>query len=174
MMKLLTATALVAALGAPAYAQSFNGGYVGAQLGYIDAETSGGASIDGDGIIGGVHGGYNANLGTFILGGEIDYDTMDVDLGNGTANIDSVWRLKARAGGEVGAGTMLYGTAGLAYIDTTVGDDSGYFIGAGLAQEISGGWILGGEILYHEFDDIDGTGIDAQATTLTVRASFAF
>ncbi len=174
MRHMITASALIAALAAPAAAQNFDGAYVGAQLGYLEANTSGGATLDGDGLIGGLHAGYNANLGSFIIGGELDFDAADIDLGGGAATIDTVWRAKARAGGEISPGTLLYGTTGLAFINSSVGDDSGFFVGAGAAQEMAGGWILGGEVLYHDFDNIDGSGINAEATTFTVRASFAF
>jgi hypothetical protein len=33
---------------------------------------------------------------------------------------------------------------------------------------------LGGEVLYHEFDNFSGTGADVDATTVQVRGTFRF
>lgn len=33
---------------------------------------------------------------------------------------------------------------------------------------------LGGEILYHEFDNFNGSGIDVDATTVQMRGTFRF
>ncbi|MEL6168120.1 MAG: outer membrane beta-barrel protein [Pseudomonadota bacterium] len=158
--------------GAPAFSDSFSGPYGGVQLGFATAEGSGAVSADGEGTIGGGHIGYDADLGNYVVGGEIDFDRAELELGNGTAEIDSVARLKIRAGGTVGD-TRVYGTFGLAHVDTSLGNDNGYVVGAGVGQQV-GDWVLGGEVLFHQFDDIDGSGVDAEATTVTFRASFQF
>lgn len=35
-------------------------------------------------------------------------------------------------------------------------------------------WTVGGELLAHKFNDFDGSGVDADATTATIRANFRF
>ena len=35
-------------------------------------------------------------------------------------------------------------------------------------------WTVGGEILEHDFDDLGGSGISADATTVSLRASYRF
>lgn len=162
---------LVLSTGAAA-AQDWSGPYAGGQLGYLWADTSGAASVDGDDFTGGLHFGYNADLGGFILGGEIEHDVADIDL-DGAATIDGVTRLKLRGGSDLGGG-LAYGTVGFAQADTSLGDDDGWFIGAGYGVQMQGGWVLGGELLYHEFDDINGSGVDADATAFNLRASFQF
>ncbi len=160
-------------LSGPAFSQSWDGPYGGLQLGYISSETSGASALDGDGALGGVHVGYDVDLGTYVVGGEVDYDTADLELGGGAATIDSLTRVKVRAGSDIGD-ALVYGTVGLAMAETSLGDDNGYILGAGVSQQFTNGWRVGGEVLYHEFEDIDGSGVDAEATTFSLRASFSF
>ncbi|WP_293577411.1 outer membrane beta-barrel protein [Phaeobacter sp.] len=151
----------------------WTGGYVGGQIGQLDANTSNGLS--GDDIAYGVHLGYNYDFGQFVLGGELDYDATDTDLGGaaGGATVDSVARAKLKAGYDFGP-VLAYVTGGVARADTSVGSDSGDFYGIGVAYRISDDWTVGGEVLEHDFDNLGGTGIGADATTVSLRASFNF
>lgn len=156
----------------------WTGFYAGGQIGYGDFTVESGAGdIDGDGLLGGLHVGYNWDFGTFVFGIEGDYDLADVDIGSGVGSIDSVARLKLRAGYDAGR-TLLYGTAGLAYADASVlGDDlsdTGWFAGVGVGYQMTDNFVLGGELLTHRFDDFDSSGLDVKATTATLRASFRF
>lgn len=155
------------------FAEEWDGSYAGFQLGVASADTSGASSLSGDGITGGVHVGYGIEFGQYVLGGEVDYDTADLSLSGGAAEIDALGRIKVRAGAGVGP-ALIYGTVGIARADTTLGDEVGYFLGAGIGTDMGSGWIIGGEVLYHNFQDIDDSGIDADATTLGVRATFRF
>jgi len=169
MKRAITITlALLAA--SPVAAGEWGGFYGGAQIGYLFGDASGG--LDGEGAIGGLHVGYDFDLGDYVFGGELDYDTADVSL-DGAATIEGVTRLKLRGGWDLGQ-TLIYGTAGAARVDTTIGDDNGYFLGAGLAYDLGNGLSAGSEILWHDFDNIDGAGTDAEATTISARLSFRF
>ena len=148
----------------------WTGGYAGVQLGYGDIDGTG--TADGDDILGGVHLGYDYDFGTFVLGGEVDYDFADIDL-NGAASVDSVARLKLKAGYDFGR-TLGYLTAGVAEVDTSLGSESGEFYGLGVAYQITERYTVGAELLEHSFDDINGTGVDAAAPTFTVRGSLRF
>lgn len=155
---------------APALGGDWTGGYAGLQLGYGDVNGSGAA--DGDDFLYGAHVGYRYDFGTFVLGGELDYDFADIDL-NGAAEVDSVARLKVQAGYDFGR-TLGYFTAGVADVDTSIGSETGEFYGIGVAYQISDRYTVGAELLEHSFDDIGGTGVEADATTLTVRGSIQF
>lgn len=154
----------------------WTGFYAGGQLGYGDVVSTGKA-LEGNGAIGGVHAGYNRDFGKLVLGGELDYDLGNVDLSNGAGTLDSVARLKLRAGADLGR-VLVYGTAGLAMANATVGKTSrsgdGYFGGLGADYALSDKWSVGGEVLLHRFDNFDGTGVNLNATTATARASFRF
>jgi opacity protein-like surface antigen len=186
---------VIAPAPAPVLSYSdWTGPYAGVQLGYGDLDLSRPAgaapALDagGHGWLGGVHAGYMWDFGTWVLGGEVDYDAADIDLTSleeidpaATGSLDSVARLKLRAGYDAGQ-ALIYGTAGPAWANATISDgatssdfsDVGYFAGVGVAYQLTDRWILGGEVLSHQFDNFDNTGIDIDATTATVRASFRF
>ena len=65
-------------------------------------------------------------------------------------------------------------TGGVAQVDTSVGDETGEFYGIGMAYRVNDQWTVGGEILEHDFDDLGGSGISADATTVSLRASYRF
>ncbi|MBB3993850.1 hypothetical protein GGR95_001481 [Sulfitobacter undariae] len=148
----------------------WTGAYGGLNLGYGDIDGSG--TADGDDMTYGVHLGYDYDFGKFVLGGELEYDKTDIDL-NGAADVDGVTRLKVRGGYDLGR-TLVYATAGAARVNTSIGDDTGEFIGVGMAYQVTEKFTVGGEVLEHRFDDIGGTGVDADATTFNVRGSFRF
>ncbi|ASM72564.1 MULTISPECIES: outer membrane protein [Roseobacteraceae] len=155
----------------PAYTGGdWTGFYAGGQLGYADIDGTGAA--DGSGGTYGVHGGYNYDFGRFVLGGEVDYDQLDIDLGGG-GTADNVARLKLKAGYDLGR-TLVYATAGAARADTSVGSDNGEFYGLGVAYKVNDRFTMGGEVLEHSFDDIAGSGLDADATSFTLRGSYNF
>lgn len=176
--------AIAPAPAAPPPAPVYSGGnwtgfYAGAQIGNLDADgESGLAGVGGDDTTFGLHAGYNYDFGSWVVGGEVDYDDASVDLEtaglpNGQS-IDSVWRAKLRGGYDFGR-TLLYGTVGLADIDTTVGGDTGDFYGVGVSYKATEQVIISGEYLKHSFSDLGGTsGLDADADTFTIRASWQF
>ncbi len=161
-------------VAAPVYAGGdWTGAYAGFQLGYGDVDTSGAASVTGDGLLYGLHGGYNYDFGRFVLGGELDYDFSDISLSGAGGDIDSVGRAKLKAGYDMGS-TLLYATGGYAIADGTLGDGDGVFYGAGISYQVNPAWTVGGEILAHQFDDFNSTGIDIDVNTISARASYNF
>lgn len=159
-----------------AMARDWTGGYAGLQLGYADAEASvGAATIDGDDVIGGFIAGYDYDFGNYVLGAGIDADIAELDVGTPTATtLERVYRLKVRGGIKLGDG-LLYATGGGAGADLDgFGYDTGYFVGAGYEHMVTDTISLGGEVLYHEFDDFNNSGIDVEATTFQVRAAYRF
>ena len=155
----------------------WSGAYAGVQLGYADIDSNG-AGLDGDGMLGGIHAGYRWDMGNFIAGAEVDWDSADVDLGNPVAGtLDDVARLKLIAGTEFGR-SLIYGTVGVAHANATVAgvdlSDNGWFLGAGLDYAVNDRWSIGGELLQHQFDDFDGTGVDLDATTVKAKVSLRF
>ncbi len=151
----------------------WTGGYVGGSLGYADVSEDADA-FDDDGVTYGVHGGYDYDFGSFVLGGELEVSGFDVaDAG---IDVDSVTRAKIRAGYDAGQ-FLPYVTAGIAQLNTGAGfdgDDTGAVYGVGLDYAYTDNIRVGGEILQHEFDDFDGAGLDLDATTASVRVAYEF
>lgn len=161
----------VAAPPAPA-GPDWTGFYAGGQLGYGNVDTNV-PGVDGDDVIGGLTFGYDYDLGNWVVGAGMDYDFADITLAPGNS-LERVYRVKARGGYKVGDG-LIYGTGGYANADVSgIGDDDGYFVGAGYEHMISQNVSLGGEVLYHEFDNFQSTGTDVEATTVQLRGTFRF
>jgi predicted porin len=153
----------------------WTGAYGGLNLGYGDIDTN--IGVGGDDMTYGIHLGYDYDFGNFVLGGEIEYDKADIGLNTAAgalaADVDSVTRLKLRGGYDLGR-TLVYATAGVAQVDTSLGDENGEFLGLGVAYQVTDRFTVGGEVLEHRFDDINGSGVDADATTFNLRGSFRF
>lgn len=164
-------TQVAPAAPAPVLGGDWGGPYAGLQLGYGDVDADGG--LNGDGELFGLHAGYRWDMGTVVYGVELDYDDAGIDIGGGAAELDNVARLKGQVGYDLG-NTLLYATAGVANADTTLGDETGWLAGGGLAWAVTPSWTVGGEILYHDFEEFGTSGVGADATTASVRASFRF
>jgi outer membrane immunogenic protein len=164
----LTLALLITA--APVSAEDWSGAHVGFHFGGLRGEADGGSR--GTGGIAGAHLGYDMNFGTFVLGAEVDVDFGKVDLG-GSATLDSVARLKLRAGADLGR-AFVYGTAGVARAETSIGSGDGGFAGVGAGWRVGERMTVGGELLHQRFDDLGGSGRDAEATSATARVTFSF
>lgn len=170
---------MVTAAPAPVILPSadWGGFYAGAQLGYADIDSNG-AGLDGNGWLGGIHAGYRWDFGQYVAGAELDYDAASIDLGTAPGDkLDSVARLKLIGGAEFG-NSLIYATAGAARASATLSgvdrSDNGWFVGAGVDTAINDRWTVGGELLQHQFDNFDNSGVDLDATTLKAKVSLRF
>jgi len=156
----------------------WGGFYAGGQLGWGNV-TSNGAGLDGNDAIGGIHAGYRYDLGRAVLGGELDYNLANIELGTGLVDtsLDSVARLKLLAGYDLGR-ALVYVAGGAAYAEASLGGVSasgdGYFAGVGVDYKLTETVNLGAELLGHRFDDFDGTGVDLEAVTLQAKVAYRF
>jgi outer membrane immunogenic protein len=171
-MKLWQAVALSVALAAPisARAQALDGFYGGAALGFADASAVG---TSGDGEIFGVFGGYNYTWGATVVGGELSWDSSNIDLSAG-GSFDEFLRLKGRVGTGIGNG-LLYGTVG--YVrgyTSSFGDDDGWLYGFGYDYNLSETIFIGGEYLRQEFDSFGSSGLDFDIDSYSLRVGFRF
>ncbi|SHF98646.1 Opacity protein [Loktanella atrilutea] len=165
----------------PPASSGWTGGYIGGSLGHtsIDGTFNGADLFAGspDGGSFGVHAGYNRGFGQFVLGGELQYEVMDVQEGSSFLEFDSIARAKVRFGYDAGR-FMPYVTTGVAQASVSnssfAGDDSGAFAGLGVDYKYGQKLIVGAEVLQNKFDDFDGTGVDLEATTAALRLSFSF
>ncbi|OWU71304.1 hypothetical protein ATO2_03385 [Roseovarius sp. 22II1-1F6A] len=150
----------------------WTGGYVGGQLGYGDLNSDDFDDEDTDGGIYGLQAGYDYDFGQFVLGGELAVDGTSIETDSG-AEIDSITRLGARAGADLGQ-TLVYGALGAAQASTDFGTDTGYYFGGGVEYMVTDSVSVGGEVLSHRFDDFDDTGADFDATTAAAKVNFRF
>ena len=150
----------------------WTGFYAGGSLGYATADEASDA-FDESGSTYGLHAGYDYDFGSFVMGGELEISGFDLE--DGGNEVDSVSRAKIRAGYDAGS-FMPYVAAGVARLDIggLDADDTGSFYGLGVDYMYSDSIRVGGEVLKHEFDDFNDTGLDFDATTAAVRVSFQF
>ena len=153
----------------------WTGFYAGGQLG-LGEMTSDALTSDPNGLTYGVHAGYLYDLGSWVLGGEIDYDLTNIEEETDNIALDSVARGKIRLGYDAGL-WMPYLTGGIAQASTS-GDldasDTGAFGGIGLDYMLADGIRVGAEVLQHRFEDFNDIGSDIEATTASARVSFEF
>jgi outer membrane immunogenic protein len=174
----VVAAPVVAATPAPSYAANgdWSGFYGGLSLGYGDVTGSSVIGDDMNGLTYGVHGGYNYDFGTFVMGGEIEYSGSDITDDTIDLDVESVLRGKLRLGYDAGQ-FMPYAVVGAAQLTTTgaIDDkDDGYLYGVGIDYAFSDNLVMGAELLQHEFEDYTGSGIDVSATTAAARISYRF
>lgn len=162
-------------------------------FGFPDDTDDFDADLDGNGVVGGFSAGYRYDFGQWVVGGEAQYDWAGVDfdeLDISTDNIDleeelddeegslnDIWRLKGIAGYDMGR-TLVYGSLGFAHASGEFGGDDidgdGWVIGAGADYALTENLSLGGEVMYHQFDDFGYDGTDMTFTTLQAKMTFRF
>jgi len=170
---LAVGAALLALLPTSVLANDWSGFYAGAGIGNLEVDTSV-AGIEDDDTSYGIHAGYRSDTGQWVFGGELEYDWTDVELVPGAISVDRVMRVKATAGYDFGQ-ALVYLAAGTAEVDVNgLGDDWGGFYGLGAAFAVTPQTIVGVELLEHEFNNIGGSGIDADAWSVSLRASWKF
>jgi opacity protein-like surface antigen len=154
-------------------ASDWTGFYAGLQYGQGTATASfEGDDADTDFDAYGVHGGYNRDFGKYVLGGELDYNRLDLDDDAGEADLT---RLRARAGYDMGR-FLPYVTLGAAHISTDedYGDLSETTVtyGIGADFKVTEKFTVGAEYTKQDFDDIDDLNLDTDM--VQVRASYRF
>jgi len=154
----------------------WTGFYGGVQLGVADADLDGPGGSDTS-VVGGVHFGYNHQMGPYVVGAELSGSLSDNDLsGPNGGEIDTLGRLGLRLGRAFGD-TLLYTGGGVAFVDGEYDgndeEDVGYFVGVGLDHRLSERWVAGLVANYHGFDDF-AAGRDLDFLTVEARLSFRF
>lgn len=172
-MNLIKAT-LVAALFAgagPVLAEDWTGAYVGFSFGYADADGSGGAG--GSNGVFGPHIGYDYDFGNFILGGELEYNRLNLDLGQSEGSLDSISRLKLRGGYDFGS-ALGYVVVGTARASTSGDSDTAAVYGIGVAYPLNDRFVISGEALRQSFDDVPNAGGSLDTNVFNLRTTFRF
>lgn len=160
------AEAPVAVAPVASYDSSWTGFYAGVQYSFGDAEVNNDGDLDYEGF--GYHAGYLHDLGSFVVGGEVDYTRADVD----GDDVDTL-RLKAIAGYDLGK-FLPYVTAGIADYDIEGASDTSEFFGVGVNYAINDAWRVGAEYLVDSVDNFDNGGDDVDLDSFNLRVGYSF
>ncbi len=175
----------------------YAGAHLGAGMGDIETSDLASASIDADTFLGGIHAGYNLQMGNFVGGLEVDGTWGNggdsVKQGSLDINAGSDWMSSARLRlGYASGNWLVYATGGVALGDIDVAlkdtgiDDQmsqtmvGYAIGGGVELKLTDSWVARVEALHYgfseeEFKSAPGTiGIEADVTTVRAGLSMRF
>ena len=153
--------------------KDWSGFYVGGGLGTGAVGIGDDPDIDSSSF--GLNAGYRYDMGSIVLGGEVEYSALDFESAGDDFDA-SVLRLKGRVGYDAGA-IMPYAVAGLAQLTIEDGSDTsdnGYFYGVGVDYAVTDNIYVGGEILQHQFDDFNDGGADIEAQTMSLRVGYSF
>ena len=149
----------------------WSGFYAGLQYGQGDADFSfDGDSVSNDFDAYGLHAGYNRDFGQFVLGGELDYNRIDLD----DAGEGDLVRLRGRAGYDLGR-FLPYVSLGAAHIDADDLSETAFTYGIGADFKVTERVTVGAEYTRQDFDDVaDLSGVDLDTDMVQLRASFRF
>lgn len=142
----------------PARGYSWQGPYVGANLGYQWGTTTNNPTQP-SGVAGGLQAGYNIQSGPLVFGVETDLQLSGAEDRFAPWKFNNPWfgTLRGRAGYAMNT-ILFYGTVGLAYgtlsaRNTVTGaaqstTDLGWAVGGGVEIGLAGNWTARGEYLY--------------------------
>jgi len=178
---------------APA-AYTWSGPYAGGFVGYNFAnfDQSGGASFDGEGVVGGVYAGYSLQTERFVYGIEADVGASDQDAGGFnvatgvpiSAESTAFGSLRARVGVAYDP-ILLFATGGVAVSNQELtlrgaNDDQthvGYTVGAGVEAKVADGVTSRVEYRYSNFDsktyDLGNVSVSSGFDEHSIRAGLA-
>lgn len=150
----------------------WTGFYAGLQYGKGNLELSyAGESADTDADGYGLHAGYLHDFGKFVLGGEFDYNKVDLDDVDGDGDL---YRLRARAGYDMGR-FLPYVTLGAAHAKASDLSETGVTYGIGADFKVTDKFTVGAEYSRNDFSDIeDIDGLDLDSDLVQIRASYHF
>ena len=154
----------------------WTGFYAGAQYGKGNFKLSlDDAEDENDMDAYGLHGGYLHDFGKFVLGGELDYNKLDID------NVDDkgdLTRLRAKAGYDMGR-FMPYVTLGVAKLSIDTGaydiSETDVTYGIGGDFKVTDAFTVGAEYSKQDFSDVDDIdGLDLDTDMVQLRAAYHF
>ena len=176
-------------IATPVEVSDWTGFYAGLQFDEVSGNTerdsisSFKADLEGSIVSGFV--GYRWAVGRYIVGAELDialngdgrmiYTEGGVGIGK-TYDINSALRFGGEFGRELGGG-LAYVGLGFTKLDVEVDrefDDLGYYVGIGYDYFVSNSIMVGVEINYHDFNDLDGASDRVTPITLGINVAHKF
>ena len=176
-------------IATPVEVSDWTGFYAGLQFDEVSGNTerdsisSFKADLEGSIVSGFV--GYRWAVGRYIVGAELDialngdgrmiYTEGGVGTGQ-TYDINSALRFGGEFGMELGGG-LAYVGLGFTKLDVELNnefDDLGYYVGIGYDYFVSDSIMVGVEINYHDFNDLDGASDRVTPITLGINVAHKF
>ncbi|WP_234899347.1 outer membrane protein [Ruegeria lacuscaerulensis] len=154
-----------------AFAEDWSGAYAGFSFGYADADGRNGASGSDSSF--GPHVGYDHDFGNFVLGGELEYNRLSLNLGQNEGSLDSMTRVKLRGGYDFGS-ALGYVVVGAARVDSSVENDTAAVYGIGVAYPVTDRFVISGEALRQNFDDVTRSEGGLDSNVFNLRTTFRF
>ena len=188
-LKEVSADPPIAPIATPVEVSDWTGFYAGLQFDAVSGNTerdsisSFKADLEGSIVSGFV--GYRWAFGQYIVGAELDIALngdgkmiyTEGGLGTGqTYDINSALRFGAEFGMELGGG-LAYVGLGFTKLDVELNnefDDLGYYVGIGYDYFVSDSIMVGVEINYHDFNDLDGASDRVTPITLGINVAHKF
>lgn len=172
-MKTLSAltVAIFAICAGPVWAEDWTGAYAGFSFGYTDAE--GPADSSGNDTTFGAHVGYDRDFGSFVLGGEVEYNWLSLNLSDNQGSLDNTASLKLRGGYDFGP-ALGYVVVGATRAETSTDSDTAAVYGIGVAYPIGDNFVISGEALRQNFDDVTRSNGGLDTNTFNLRTTFRF
>jgi outer membrane immunogenic protein len=137
---------------------AWNGPWIGMHLGGAAVATDvEGASLAGDGILGGLDAGYDARFGNIVAGawGRYTWAHLETSLGGESVTLEGAWTFGLRGGVLITPKLLAYGTYGWTQAKASatfdVGTLDGRVLGGGLEALISDSLSLKLEYLATDF-----------------------
>lgn len=189
--KVIGAALLSLALPGHAQEADWSGAYIGMQsgLGSVTSRSDGpgGSTVEnsGEGLSFGLHGGFDHDFGTLVLGAALQADFGDLTYdqlppGN---EIDRQMMLKLRAGAGFEK-ALVYGLAGAAWAHLSTSADSGatmsgFVYGVGMEYRLNEHLTAGAELREHHLISVDADTIitsdpETDIRVLELRTSYRF
>ena len=188
-LKEVSADPPIAPIATPVEVSDWTGFYAGLQFDAVSGNTerdsisSFKADLEGSIVSGFV--GYRWAVGRYIVGAELDialngdgrmiYTEGGVGTGQ-TYDINSALRFGGEFGMELGGG-LAYVGLGFTKLDVELDkefDDLGYYVGIGYDYFVSDSIMVGVEINYHDFNDLDGASDRVTPITLGMNVAYKF
>ena len=156
------------AVATPVTSADWSGFLLGASIARQNASMD--SSTGHDAGAAGLHLGYDLDFGQLVLGGELEVERAQIQLGS--IETQEMQRIKLRVGYDFGQ-TLGYVAIGGVRAETELDDDIGAVIGLGMSYSLNQNLRVGGEILHQEVNGLENGGM-MRSTSLSLRASFRF
>ena len=188
-LKEVSADPPIAPIATPVEVSDWTGFYAGLQFDAVagkterDAPAGFAADIEGSIVSGFV--GYRWAFGQYIVGAELDIalngDGKMIYTEGGLGpempyDINSALRFGGEFGMELGGG-LAYVGLGFTKLDVKLDrefDDQGYYVGIGYDYFVTDSIMVGLEVNYHDFSELDGASDSVTPITLGMNAAFKF